>query len=87
MEINPYESPGDLDAPGILYRWLSWFRGIYRREGWCSFCRSSYRDVGPLVEGPNRVYICHPCCLIAKNLIEEESERSGKPLPQPHLPE
>ena len=24
----------------------------------CSFCRKSYREVGPLVEGPGDVYIC-----------------------------
>src|SRR5258706_410634 len=27
------------------------------RNAYCSFCRKSYRDVGPLVEGPGDVYI------------------------------
>ena len=31
------------------------------RNAFCSFCRKSYRDVGPLVEGPGDVYICGEC--------------------------
>src|SRR4051812_9039424 len=31
------------------------------RNAYCSFCRKSYRDVGPLVEGPGDVYICGEC--------------------------
>ena len=29
-----------------------------KKNAFCSFCRKSYRDVGPLVEGPGDVYIC-----------------------------
>ena len=28
------------------------------RNAFCSFCRKSFRDVGPLVEGPADVFIC-----------------------------
>ncbi|HEV3437988.1 MAG TPA: ClpX C4-type zinc finger protein, partial [Gemmata sp.] len=31
------------------------------RNAYCSFCRRSHRDVGPLVEGPGDVYICGEC--------------------------
>ena len=32
--------------------------GTTKKNAFCSFCRKSYRDVGPLVEGPGDVYIC-----------------------------
>ena len=32
-----------------------------KKNAFCSFCRKSYRDVGPLVEGPGDVYICGEC--------------------------
>jgi hypothetical protein len=43
-----------------------------RVPGYCSFCRKSYRDVGPLAEGPDRVYICYPCTLLCADLIKDE---------------
>jgi ATP-dependent Clp protease ATP-binding subunit ClpX len=51
------------------------------RPGYCSFCRRHYRDVGPLVEGPDSVFICYKCIESCKNIIEDESRRLGKPLP------
>ena len=41
----------------------------------CSFCRKSYRDVGPLVEGPDRVYICGECAELVQFIIAEEKRR------------
>src|SRR5690606_4824120 len=35
--------------------------GGAKKNAYCSFCRKSYRDVGPLVEGPGDVYICGEC--------------------------
>ena len=35
--------------------------GRAKKNAYCSFCRKSYRDVGPLVEGPGDVYICGDC--------------------------
>lgn len=52
-----------------------------RSPGWCSFCRKNYRDVGPLVEGPDQVYICYPCIKLCENIVVEECRRTGKPLP------
>lgn len=41
----------------------------------CSFCRKSYREVGPLVEGPDRVYICGECAELVQTIIAEEKRR------------
>lgn len=35
----------------------------------CSFCRKSYRDVGPLVEGPGDVYICRECVELCQAIL------------------
>jgi ATP-dependent Clp protease ATP-binding subunit ClpX len=43
----------------------------------CSFCRKSYRDVGPLVEGPGEVYICGECIELCSSMLEQEQRRRG----------
>jgi hypothetical protein len=43
--------------------------------GYCSFCRKSYKEVGPLVQGPDEVYICYQCVLLSKDIIEKECRR------------
>jgi hypothetical protein len=53
-----------------------------RYPGYCSFCRKSYKDVGPLAEGPDQVYICYLCIKLCEKLIEDDSRRTGKTLPQ-----
>src|SRR5436190_15877092 len=52
------------------------------RNANCSFCRKSYRDVGPLVEGPSDVYICGECIELCQSILEQERRRRGgtKPL-------
>src|SRR5438132_3083050 len=45
------------------------------RNAYCSFCRKSYRDVGPLVEGPGDVYICGECIELCQSIIEQEKRR------------
>ena len=35
------------------------FRG--RKVTTCSFCGKTSREVGPMVEGPNAVYVCSSC--------------------------
>src|SRR3989442_356606 len=45
------------------------------RNAFCSFCRKSYRDVGPLVEGPGDVYICGECIELCQQIIEQEKRR------------
>jgi len=41
----------------------------------CSFCSKSYRDVGPLVEGPGDVYICGECVELCQAIIDQEKRR------------
>jgi ATP-dependent Clp protease ATP-binding subunit ClpX len=45
------------------------------RNAFCSFCRKSYRDVGPLVEGPGDVYICGECIELCQSIIDQEKRR------------
>ena len=43
----------------------------------CSFCRKSYREVGPLVEGPDDVYICGECIELCQSILDQERKRRG----------
>ncbi len=43
----------------------------------CSFCRKSYREVGPLVEGPDDVYICGECIELCQSILDQEHRRRG----------
>jgi ATP-dependent Clp protease ATP-binding subunit ClpX len=45
------------------------------RNAFCSFCRRSHRDVGPLVEGPGDVYICGECIELCASIIDQEKKR------------
>ncbi len=45
----------------------------------CSFCRKSYREVGPLVEGPDDVYVCGDCIELCQSILEQERKRRGEP--------
>jgi len=47
----------------------------------CSFCRKSYRDVGPLVEGPGDVYICGECIELCQSILDQEKRRRGTSRP------
>src|SRR5580698_8376368 len=49
------------------------------RNAYCSFCRKSHRDVGPLVEGPGDVYICGECIELCQSIIDQEKRRRGNP--------
>ena len=48
-----------------------------RKNAYCSFCRKSYRDVGPLVEGPGESYICGQCVELCGSILEQEKRRRG----------
>ena len=51
--------------------------GTTKKNAFCSFCRKSYRDVGPLVEGPGDVYICGECIDVLLNVsiwIDDDCE-------------
>jgi len=49
------------------------FRG--RKVTTCSFCGKTSREVGPMVEGPNEVYICNNCVDLCKNIFRQERRR------------
>ena len=51
--------------------------GPTKKNAFCSFCRKSYRDVGPLVEGPGDVYICGECIELCQSILEQERRRRG----------
>jgi ATP-dependent Clp protease ATP-binding subunit ClpX len=51
--------------------------GPTKKNAFCSFCRKSYRDVGPLVEGPGDVYICGECIDLCQSILEQERRRRG----------
>lgn len=48
-----------------------------KKNAFCSFCRKSYRDVGPLVEGPGDVYICGECIELCESILDQEQRRRG----------
>jgi len=65
---------------------FSWLARIFQRGGqsrspgrlrnaYCSFCRKSYREAGPLVEGPDDVYICGTCIELCQSIIAQEKRR------------
>ena len=62
-----------------LRRLSAWFFGESTAENivCCSFCRKSYRNVGPLVEGPGRVYICGDCIELCGSILDQERARRG----------
>ena len=51
--------------------------GATKKNAFCSFCRKSYRDVGPLVEGPGDVYICGECIELCQSILDQERKRRG----------
>src|SRR4029453_16335787 len=64
------DSTGGRRPPGTAGR---------NRNAYCSFCRRSHRDVGPLVEGPGDVYICGECIELCQSIIDQEKKRRGGP--------
>ena len=70
---GPGGGPGNPPPPGNPQNPPGGFRG--RRITTCSFCGKSSRDVGPMVEGPNDVYICANCVDLAHNIIRQEKRK------------
>jgi ATP-dependent Clp protease ATP-binding subunit ClpX len=56
------------------------FRG--RKVTTCSFCGKTSREVGPMVEGPNDVYICTNCTDLCQNIFKQENRRVRSARPQ-----
>jgi ATP-dependent Clp protease ATP-binding subunit ClpX len=53
--------------------------GTGKKNASCSFCRKNYREVGPLVEGPDNVYVCGDCIELCQSILEQERRRRGEP--------
>lgn len=51
--------------------------GAGKKNANCSFCGKSYRDVGPLVEGPGDVYICGECIDLCQSILDQDRRRRG----------
>ncbi len=52
-------------------------KGTGKKNANCSFCGKSYRDVGPLVEGPGDVYICGECIDLCQSILDQDRRRRG----------
>ncbi len=52
-----------------------------RRNNICSFCHRTSDDAGPIVEGPNGVYICANCIDLCQNIIRQEKRRTAEAKP------
>jgi ATP-dependent Clp protease ATP-binding subunit ClpX len=52
-----------------------------RRSHVCSFCHRSSEDVGPIVEGPNDVYICANCIELCHNIVRQEQRKISQSRP------
>jgi ATP-dependent Clp protease ATP-binding subunit ClpX len=48
------------------------------RVALCSFCGKSHREVGPLIEGPESVFICASCVDLCESIIQQERRRGGQ---------
>jgi ATP-dependent Clp protease ATP-binding subunit ClpX len=53
-------------------------KGSGKKNANCSFCGKSYRDVGPLVEGPGDVYICGECIDLCQSILDQDRRRRGE---------
>ena len=46
-----------------------------RRFNNCSFCGKSENEVGPMIEGPEHIFICGSCVDLCANIIKQESRQ------------
>lgn len=75
MAKNRYDGEGPTDGANREGGPSGGFRG--RRITTCSFCGKSSREVGPMVEGPNEVYICNSCTDLCKSIFNQEMRKVG----------
>ena len=47
----------------------------------CSFCHRSSDEAGPIVEGPNDVYICANCVELCHNIVRQERRKTAQTAP------
>ncbi len=48
-----------------------------RRNSLCSFCGKSEREVGPIIEGPDQIYICAACVDLCSTIIKQERRKTA----------
>ena len=44
----------------------------------CSFCKKSVKDVGPLIEGPDEIYVCGECIELCRSILDQEYQRRSE---------
>lgn len=49
----------------------------------CSFCKFKQSQVGKLVAGPDKLFICSNCIELASSIVEDEKPRVEEPKPTP----
>ncbi len=47
----------------------------------CSFCHRNGEEVGPIVEGPDGVFICANCVELCHNIVRQEQRRTAQSKP------
>ena len=52
--------------------------GTKRRSHYCSFCGKGEREVGPMIEGPDSIFICGACVDLCANIIRQEERKLSK---------
>ncbi len=55
--------------------------GGRRRSNFCSFCGKNEREVGPMIEGPESIYICGSCVELCSSIIHQERRRVARSKP------
>jgi ATP-dependent Clp protease ATP-binding subunit ClpX len=76
-----FKQKGNFMSPGQVNS--SKGTGTNKKNAFCSFCHKSYRDVGPLVEGPGDVYICGECIDLCQTILTQERRRRGNSTTKP----
>ncbi len=60
--------------------------GSSRRKERCTFCGRGYDQVERLVAGPPDVYICNECVELCNSILDQDAQRTGKPVEIHHVP-
>ncbi len=47
----------------------------------CNFCGKRESEVGPMIEGPDHVYICGSCVELCSSIIKQETRKSSRQRP------
>jgi ATP-dependent Clp protease ATP-binding subunit ClpX len=53
--------------------------GKNKSQNDCSFCGKTESETGPMIEGPNGVYICGSCVDLCSTIIQQEQRKSERP--------